>query len=109
MVEVVIKLIFLIFILMIEVEPKKAATFLVSFQSDRNRSIEHWMRYNENFEGYQKEFTACHWQRVRYFSNELNCVWAYCYIGRKKDRWYHVFNFISELITHPPVGPWISF
>ena len=97
MVEVVIKLIFLIFILMIEVEPKKAATFLVSFQSDRNRSIEHWMRYNENFEGYQKEFTACHWQRVRYFSNELNSVWAYCYIGRKKDPLLPCIQFYIQL------------
>ena len=72
-------------LLTIEADSRKASTFLVSFQSGKNRSVDHWMRYNEKFEGYEKEFTACHWQMVRYFSMEINSLWAYCYTGLKEE------------------------
>ena len=77
--------IFFLFLFTILVESQENSTFIVSFQSGRSRSTDQWMKYNEKFEGYEKEFTACHWQRVRYFSMELNSIWAYCYTGLAKE------------------------
>ena len=84
MATLVIKLL-LLYLFTIVVESQETSTFIVSFQSGRSRSIEQWMKYNEKFEGYEKEFTACHWQRVRYFSMEMNSIWAYCYAGLTKE------------------------
>ena len=60
-------------------------TFVVSFQSKGTKSIDHWMKYNKKIGGFGKEFSACHWERVRFFSLDINSVWAYCFILHEQD------------------------
>ena len=76
-------------------------TFIVSFQSDGSWSTDQWMRYNPKIVNVKKEFTVCHWEKLRYFSTSINSVWAYCYITSDSDTklkcWqlYHYTNFNS--------------
>jgi hypothetical protein len=45
------------------------------------------MKYKEKIEvDFGKEFTSCHWERVRYFSLEVNCVWAFCFKENQSDK-----------------------
>ena len=60
-------------------------TFVVSFQSDGSWSTDQWMKYNKKIVGIEKEFTLCHWERLRYFSTGVNAIWAYCYIKYDSD------------------------
>ena len=69
----------------IVVETKKLNTFLVSFQEDHSKYINHWIMYKENITGIEKEFTSCHWEKIRFFSMEFNSIWAYCFTSTKLD------------------------
>ena len=60
-------------------------TFIVSFQSQGTKSINHWMKYNKMINGFEKEFSACHWQKIRFFSLGMNAVWSYCFILQESD------------------------
>ena len=60
-------------------------TFLVSFQTEGKISTEAWMKYKENITGIDEEFSACHWERIRYFAVEVNAIWAYCFIFSESD------------------------
>ena len=82
----------------IVVESAKLNTFVVSFQSDQSTTIDHWMRYKGQITGIEKEFTCCHWEKVRFFSLEFNSVWAYCFISPEIEvklpciQFYHYRN-----------------
>ena len=71
-------------------------TFIVSFQSDRSWSTDQWMRYNETIVDIEKEFTICHWERLRYFSTSVNGIWAYCYIKYDSDNELQCWQLYSE-------------
>ena len=75
-------------------------TFVVSFQEDGTWSTNQWMRHNAKITGIGKEFTVCHWEKLRYFSTAINSVWAYCYVKNnavKMKCWqvYHETNLQS--------------
>ena len=73
----------------------KLTTFLVSFQVDRSRSTDHWMRYKEKIEvDFGKEFTSCHWERVRYFSLEINSIWSYSFKAIESDDYIQNIQFL---------------
>ena len=52
-------------------------TFSMAFQGSGSWSTEEWAKY-KNIIPRMEEFTACHWQNIRFFSAELMTVWAYC-------------------------------
>ena len=65
---------------------QKDVTFLASFQSDGIRSTTQWMKYKGKVAGLDKDFSACHWEKVRYFSLEINSIWAYCFIFSASEK-----------------------
>ena len=94
-------------------ETEAINSFVVSFQSDADWSTDHWMRYNKEITGIEKEFTICHWEKLRYFSTDVNTVWTYCYerleTSTKLRCWYfdHKINYQSggrkvELVAGSP-------
>ena len=61
-------------------------TFLVSFQSEGARSTTQWMKYKTEIAILDKEFSTCHWEKLKYFSIEINSIWAYCFIFSASDK-----------------------
>ena len=53
------------------------STFVVSFQSSEGWSTDEWVEYDVKIPRL-KEFTSCHWERLRYFSSDIMTVWTYC-------------------------------
>ena len=43
------------------------------------------MKYKGKVNGIEKELTIYHWEKLRYFSTEINSVWAYCYLKSSSD------------------------
>ena len=52
-------------------------SFVVSFQNSGGWSTDEWAVFDKPIP-LLKEFTACHWERIRYFSSDIMSVWAYC-------------------------------
>ena len=61
-------------------------SFVVTFQSNRNEgiSIEEWVEYIDEIPALE-EFTACHWEYIEYFNDDLNSIWSYCTVDNKED------------------------
>ena len=64
-------------------------SFVVSFQEGIKNIDYHvdnqWMEYTGEIPSI-KDFTACHWMNIRYFSKELMPIWSYCMIRDEKER-----------------------
>ena len=58
-------------------------TFVVSFQSSGGWSTEEWVEFDKPIP-LLKQFTSCHWEKIRYFSSDIMTVWSYC-IASKID------------------------
>ena len=58
-----------------------SSTFMVSFQNSGGWSTNEWVEYDQDIPVLE-EFTACHWERIRYFSSDIMNVWAYCIADR---------------------------
>ena len=56
----------------------KTTTFSISLQSNKKLSLEDWARYDGNIPRLE-EFTACHWDKLSYFSTHVSTIWNYCY------------------------------
>ena len=54
-----------------------STTFVVSLQKSGGWSRDEWVEI-ETPKTVLKEFTACHWEKIRYFSSDSMTVWAYC-------------------------------
>ena len=52
-------------------------SFVVSFQNSGGWSTDEWVEFTKPIP-LLKEFTACHWERIRYFSSDLMAIWSYC-------------------------------
>lgn len=59
-------------------------TFIASFQTSGEWSENEWIEYNRTIPSLA-EFTACHWEKVQYFSAQINTVWSYCVYATKDD------------------------
>ena len=57
------------------------STFVISFQNSDLWSTKEWVEMNQNIPVLH-EFTACHWERIRYFSTDAMYVWSYCIADR---------------------------
>ena len=58
--------------------------FIASFQSSGKWSPNESIEYTGNISTLI-EFTACHWEKMHYFSGDINTVWSYCVYIRKDD------------------------
>ena len=56
-------------------------TFVVSFQNSGGWSTNEWVEIDKPIP-VLNEFTACHWEKIRYFSSEIMTVWSYCIARR---------------------------
>ena len=56
-------------------------TFVISFQNSDVWSTKEWVEMNQNIP-VLNEFTACHWERIRYFSTDMMTIWSYCIADR---------------------------
>ena len=52
-------------------------TFYVNLQSNGGWSKDEWVESTEEIPEIT-EFTACHWEKLRYFANSFNPIWTYC-------------------------------
>ena len=52
-------------------------SFVVSFQDSGDWSTNEWGKYKGEIPELL-EFTTCHWQKIRYFSEDIMNVWSYC-------------------------------
>ena len=53
------------------------STFVVSFQKSGGWSTNEWVEINKSIP-VLNEFTACHWEKIRYFSSDIMTPWSYC-------------------------------
>ena len=59
-------------------------TFVVSFQEGGTWSTEEWVEFDKPIP-MLNEFTACLWEKIRYFSFDFMPLWAYC-VAYKQHR-----------------------
>ena len=59
-------------------------SFVVSFQSSGKWAKDEWIEYKDPIPSFN-EFTACHWEKINYFSSQINTVWSYCLYLTKED------------------------
>ena len=78
-------------------ENEARSTFVVSFQSDGEWSTDHWMSYRKKVSGVNKEFTMCHWEKLRYFSSDINAIWSYCYLMHSSDTELRCWGFYHRV------------
>ena len=60
-----------------------STTFVASFQRNGGLSTKEWIEFNKPIPTLQ-EFTACHWEKIRFMSSDLMSIWAYCIAERKQ-------------------------
>ena len=76
-------LIFLFFSLFFH-STKSEKSFVASFQSSGQWSENEWIEYKDKIP-VLFELTACHWEKIEYFSTQINTVWTYCMYITKMD------------------------
>ena len=59
------------------------SAFVASFQRNGQLSTKEWIEFNKPIPTLQ-EFTACHWEKIRFMSSDLMSIWAYCIAERKQ-------------------------
>ena len=69
--------------------------FKVSFQYDGNWSGNAWVEYLGNITSL-KEFTVCHWEKLRYLAPGETTVWTYCSISSKNDAPFRCIGVYSS-------------
>ena len=60
-------------------------SFIASFQSSGKWSKDEWLQYTDTIPSFN-EFTACHWEKIRHFSDQINTVWSYCFYLTEEDQ-----------------------
>ena len=57
----------------------KAKSFKVQFQKSGYWSADEWLEYDGKIPQL-REFTSCHWEKLRYFARKVSQIWSYCFI-----------------------------
>ena len=52
-------------------------TFIASFQSSGKWTPDEYLEYTGNIPDL-KEFTSCHWEKAKFFSEKMSAIWTYC-------------------------------
>jgi hypothetical protein len=53
-------------------------SFIANFQKSGQWSSKEVLEFKGSFLSTVEEFTACHWEKLSYFSSGINQIWAYC-------------------------------
>jgi hypothetical protein len=72
----------LLFLFISSVATKTTKILKFQSESDGVYTTEEWAEYREKI-SHMDSFTACHWERLRFFSVRDSCPWAFCY--KNKD------------------------
>ena len=51
------------------------SSFLVSFQESGDWTTNEWGKYIDEIRE-SEEFTACHWQKIRFYSSDIVPLWS---------------------------------
>ena len=62
----------------------KYSSFIASFQFFGHWSAKEYLEYKESLPQ-MSEFSVCHWEKTKFFSDRLNTIWAYCQQSSKND------------------------
>ena len=60
-------------------------SFLVHFQKSGKWSDREVLEFKHDFSSSIQEFTACHWEKLDYFSRETNTIWSYSEVTNETD------------------------
>ena len=60
-------------------------SFVVHFQESGKWSSNEFLEYKGSILSTVEEFTACHWEKLNYFSPYINNIWNYCEVTTKED------------------------
>ena len=55
-------------------------------------STEEWAEFKGKIP-HMNSFTACHWERLRFFSSRDSCQWAFCYKNKDVESDHHCTQF----------------
>ena len=58
--------------------PSKVLQFQIDSEGGGSYSTEEWAAYKGTIP-HMSSFTACHWEKLRFFNVQESCQWAYCY------------------------------
>ena len=86
--------------------------FIVSFQSKGELSTNEWAKYTGKIPP-MKEFTSCHWEKIRYFASDYTAVWGYCQKASKEGQGIDCTQFYHRgdpltMNRHIKVYGWIG-
>merc|ERR1712020_532809 len=73
-----------------------SSTFYLSFTSSGTLLKEEWAAFLDPMPDLKK-FSVCHWDKPRYFNDQLNAVWNYC-IRTKEMKKIDCFGFEKLLL-----------
>ena len=67
---------------------------VMKFQIDSggSYSTEEWAAFKGKIP-FMSSFTACHWEKLRFFNVRESCHWAYCYKNTNASTDYHCTQF----------------
>ena len=87
-------------------------SFTLSFQSKGELSTNEWAEYRKKIPP-MKEFTACFWEKLRYFATDYTAVWGYCKQKSKTDQSIKCTQFYhrgtpSTMNRHINVYGWLD-
>ena len=71
-------------------------SFLVHFQKSGKWSNREVLEFKHDFSSSIQEFTACHWEKLDYFSRETNTIWSYSEVTNKSDSRLKGLNLYGE-------------
>ena len=88
-------------------------TFTISMQqSGKAVTTDEWAMYNDKIHQITKEFTICHWDKLQYFTDNINTLWSYCYVHDENSTLFCLemdYSLIpSKANRHTILNAWIG-
>ena len=99
------KYVLIVYVFLIETsyQEKPQDAFIASFQSSGQWIPDEYLEYSGNVPAL-KEFTSCHWERARFFSEKMSAIWTYCHHFTDHDkilRCIQIYFKSSQMFTSP--------
>ena len=70
-------------------------SFKIQFQQSGYWSADEWLEYNGKIPQL-REFTSCHWEKLRYFARKASQIWSYCYIPSEDKTQFNCIQLASS-------------
>ena len=84
------------------------SSFIASFQSSGHWSKNEFLEYNDSISEL-KEFTACHWEKARFFSEQYNVPWSYCQYLSHTDQIENKLRCVEPAYLYPSTSGKVGF